>query len=63
MRALAHTYRAMASDGDDLHLKAMLRQPAEEFEREAADLEGHASVVTNDTKQPAGASRPKPIVA
>ena len=48
LRASAHNYRLMASDGDDLHLKVLLRQLAEDFEQEAAKLEEQAGGVTND---------------
>lgn len=39
LRGSASRFRAMANDGDDLHLKVALMELAEDFEREAADLE------------------------
>jgi hypothetical protein len=47
LRNSAHRYRSMASDGDDPHLKAALRQLADEFEREAAEMEEQTGIVAN----------------
>jgi hypothetical protein len=39
LRVSAETYRRLAEEGDDLHLRVALLQLAEEFEREAAEIE------------------------
>jgi hypothetical protein len=38
LRDSAHHYRSMSLGGDDVYLRAALRQLAEEFEREAAEI-------------------------
>lgn len=39
LRDRAQYYREMSTKGDDAHLRSALRELAEEFEREAAELE------------------------
>ena len=40
LRQAADHFREMCGKGDDLHIKAALFELAEEYEREALDLEG-----------------------
>jgi hypothetical protein len=41
----------MTSDGDDPHLRALLRQLAEQFEDEAAEAEEQAGFVMNASER------------
>jgi hypothetical protein len=44
LRARADYLRAISLDGDDMHLKVALRQLAEDFDLEAEQVDGEASV-------------------
>jgi hypothetical protein len=60
LRCRADHYREIAVDGDDMHLKAALRQLADEYDREAAESEARPGLtpVTNNG-QIAAAHRPR----